>query len=988
MEPETPKATKNGEPDEAAGFEALQLVGLEPEDDYDLLAHLAADTFGAPMAGVTLITGDRQYFKSSVGVPVDQTARQESLCRHTVCSQGPLVVPDATADDRFAGSPLVTGGAGVRFYAGAPLRAEDGSVFGALCVMDTHPREPGDDEVVKLEGLARQATALIERSRDQARIERLDRHLASHETVAKVGAWEWNAETDEAEMPAALYDMFGMNPEEGASLETFLERVHELDRDPVESVLREALAAGKPFSYRARIVLPDGQMRTIDTEGEPHTDPAGRVIGLRGATVDVTELVEAEVTNREQAMGLYAAFDTALDPILVVNEERRYVHANRAACALFEYEHEELLGRKLEELIGEGDHDQANAIWDAFLERGGLRGEIELRRADGSQAVAEYSATANFVPDRHLVVLHDVTERRRNERELRESHIRLEETQGLAMVGSWEWNLQSRLSVSSPELIRILGRPEGSDPPSYEEFVAYVHPEDRESYDRVAAKALEDHEPFHQVFRIVNEAGEVRTIESHGRVEMNEAGVPVRMYGAAQDITDRERVEHELRLQANVLEQLPVGTIATNADRLITQWNRGAEELFGITRDEAIGRVFDDLGLIPSGSEELRAEMKRRMGSGLSWEGEIELEGRNGRRFPALVNNSPTRDQRGQIIGYVAVINDLSDQHRYESELQRQGQLLDQVGAGVIGLDPERRVTHWNRGAESLSGWTREEALGRTLPEIGLLNEEDDMVEQAAAALREGRPWEGEVQNWRKDGSSFPTLSTVSPTRGSEGDLTGFVAVAVDISARKRAEEDARRARLETLKRLSRAVETRDPETGGHIERIGEISGMLAERLGMDSEKVELIRTSSPMHDVGKIGIPDEILLKPGKLTAGERAEMQRHAEYGHQMLAGSGSELLDMAASIALTHHERVDGDGYPRGLRGDQIPIEGRIVAVADVFDALTSDRVYRSAMSTEKAIEIMREGRGTQFDPRVLDLLLDDLEPFLGVKGRTPE
>jgi putative two-component system response regulator len=150
----------------------------------------------------------------------------------------------------------------------------------------------------------------------------------------------------------------------------------------------------------------------------------------------------------------------------------------------------------------------------------------------------------------------------------------------------------------------------------------------------------------------------------------------------------------------------------------------------------------------------------------------------------------------------------------------------------------------------------------------------------------------------------------------------------------------------------------------------------------LDPERVGLIRASSTMHDVGKIGIADDILLKPGKLTSEERAVMETHASIGHDILAGSGAELLDLAATIALTHHERVDGTGYPNGLSGTDIPVEGRIVAVADVFDALTSDRCYRKAFSVEKAIEIMEEGRASQFDPVILDVLLENLDSFTGV------
>ena len=974
--------------DETAGFEAFQLVGAGRDDEYDLLAKLAAEACGTPMAGITFITRARQHFKSSVGLSLTETSRDHSFCQYTIDSDSPVVVPDATQDDRFQDSPLVTGDTDVRFYAGAPLRAEDGSSFGALCVMDSQPRQLGREELNTLEGLARQATTLIQRRLDRERLARMASAIDHHGALARVFSWEWNAEHDETTASPRLFEMFGMDPDSSSAYEAFMERIHPLDRPRVERFTDAALADGAPFAYRARFVLPGGEVGTFDTQGEPLTDAAGTVVGLRGATVDVTDLVRAEIKSREQAMGLYAAFDTALDPILVVNEERRYAHANRAACAMFGYEREELLGMLLEDLVPASEHEQARKIWDAFLKRGELRGEIDLRRRDGTTLVAEYSATADFVPNRHLVVLRDMTERLQDERRLRESNLRLENTQALAKVGSWEWDLRGELAITSNELLRMLGRPQGSPPPSYQEFAEYVHPEDRESYDRIAVRALQDKQPFHQVFRIVSESGEIRTIESHGQVEVDEQGEPVRMLGAAQDITDRERAEAEIRMQANVLHQLPAGIIASDTDRRIYQWNRGAEKIFGISAEDAIEKYVDDLGLIPPESQEAREEMMGTVASGRTWEGEIELVGPGGRIFPALVTNSPTRNQRGDVVGYIGVTVDLSDQRMFESELLVQGQLLDQVGAAVIGLDPERRVTHWNRGAETLSGWRRREAVGRTLPEIGLLDGDAQGPAAARGEMTAGGSWEGELEMTRKDGSSFPTLTSVSPTRDPKGELTGFVGVAVDISARKRAEEEARRARHETLTRLSRAVETRDRETGDHIERIGDISAMLAERLGLEPELVELIRVSSPMHDVGKIGIPDEILLKKGKLTAEERSEMERHAQFGHDILAGTGTELLDMAAVIALTHHERVDGNGYPQGLSGDEIPIEGRIVAVADVFDALTSDRVYREAMSTETAVRIMREGRGSHFDAEVLDALLDDLDAFLAVKGRGPE
>jgi putative two-component system response regulator len=184
-------------------------------------------------------------------------------------------------------------------------------------------------------------------------------------------------------------------------------------------------------------------------------------------------------------------------------------------------------------------------------------------------------------------------------------------------------------------------------------------------------------------------------------------------------------------------------------------------------------------------------------------------------------------------------------------------------------------------------------------------------------------------------------------------------------------------SQIETVRRLSRAVEFRDEDTGAHIARISALAGRIARSAGLDAERCGLIERASPLHDVGKVAIPDNVLLKPGPLTPAERLIVETHAEIGHRLLDGSSdSSVLELAATIALTHHEHYDGGGYPHGLAGESIPIEGRIVAIADVFDALTSDRVYRSAMTIDQAVTIMRNGRGTHFDPVLLDRFLNDL------------
>ncbi|MHB8240601.1 MAG: response regulator [Solirubrobacteraceae bacterium] len=190
-------------------------------------------------------------------------------------------------------------------------------------------------------------------------------------------------------------------------------------------------------------------------------------------------------------------------------------------------------------------------------------------------------------------------------------------------------------------------------------------------------------------------------------------------------------------------------------------------------------------------------------------------------------------------------------------------------------------------------------------------------------------------------------------------------------------------SQAETILRLARLVEFRDEETGHHLRRMSSYCQILARRLGLEEQECEQLRLASQLHDVGKVAIPDGILLKHGKLDSQERKVIETHAEIGYEMLAGSPSEVVQVGALVARTHHEWWDGRGYPRGLGGAEIPREGRIAAVADVFDALTSDRVYRPAFPPKLAIDTMRSERGSHFDPEMLDTFMGALEDVEAIR-----
>lgn len=200
--------------------------------------------------------------------------------------------------------------------------------------------------------------------------------------------------------------------------------------------------------------------------------------------------------------------------------------------------------------------------------------------------------------------------------------------------------------------------------------------------------------------------------------------------------------------------------------------------------------------------------------------------------------------------------------------------------------------------------------------------------------------------------------------------------------------EELHHTRLQIVQRLGKAAEYRDEETGNHILRMSNISALLAAAAGWDKNQCDLMLNASPMHDIGKIGIPDAILLKPGKFEPHEWEIMKTHATIGAKLLEGDKSDLMLMARDIAISHHEKWDGSGYPNGLTGDAIPQAGRIAALADVFDALTSVRPYKKAWTIDAAVDLIKENRGKHFDPQLVDLFLRELNGIVEISRRYAE
>jgi PAS domain S-box-containing protein len=323
--------------------------------------------------------------------------------------------------------------------------------------------------------------------------------------------------------------------------------------------------------------------------------------------------------------------------------------------------------------------------------------------------------------------------------------------------------------------------------------------------------------------------------------------------------------------------------------------------------------------------------------------------------------------------------------------------IIDMAPIPIYAKDTSHHYVVANAKADELAGVKRGRLVGRADAAIMSPGATESASGVDGRVLDGGSIYDAEESMVVKGVER--TYKTVKfPLVDAQSQITAVCGISIDITAQKeaiglrdelagaqlQAIEELRLSRQETVERLTKAIELHDSSTGEHINRMAAIASFLGSRLGLSADHVQLLRAAAPMHDVGKIGTSGEILRKPGRLTDGERKEMERHTVIGHEILANSESKLLRTAATIALTHHERFDGSGYPTGLAGEEIPLDGRITAVADVFDALLTDRCYRPAKSAAEAVALMEEGRGTQFDPRIDDVLLNHVDEVLALRG----
>lgn len=339
-------------------------------------------------------------------------------------------------------------------------------------------------------------------------------------------------------------------------------------------------------------------------------------------------------------------------------------------------------------------------------------------------------------------------------------------------------------------------------------------------------------------------------------------------------------------------------------------------------------------------------------------------------------------------------INDIKQKNLEQDSINKYDLLLSKTKEYELAInesnilsrsDLKGNITFANEKFYEISGYSESELIGKNHNIVRHPDTSSEVFKNLWKTIKKGEVWNGTIKNKNKNGNSYWVNTTIIPVKDMYNNIVEYLSIRHDLSELFHLHGEIEETQREIIYRMGEVGETRSKETGQHVKRVAQYSKDLALLCGLSREETHILFSASPMHDIGKVGIPDEILKKSGKLTIEEFELMKSHTTIGHNILKGSSRDILKAASIISLTHHEKWDGSGYPKGLRGTKIHIFGRITAIADVFDALGSDRVYKKAWPDEEIFEYILKERGKSFDPTLVDIFMKNIDVFLNTREK---
>lgn len=439
----------------------------------------------------------------------------------------------------------------------------------------------------------------------------------------------------------------------------------------------------------------------------------------------------------------------------------------------------------------------------------------------------------------------------------------------------------------------------------------------------------------------------------------------------------------------------------TNVEGTITYVNDKFCEISGYTEDELVGKKHDVVRHADM-TDETYHTLWNTILHGKIWNGIIKGQQKNGSPYWVNASIHPILNYKGEIQEFLAIRHDITQIQILKENLRKALKISDtnfdnayhlskeyeaviNESNSVVRVSPEGIILFVNNRFCEISGYTQEEIHNQKFHILYADDIDQELLNNLWTTIQSGSVWRGVLKNKHKNGGIYWVKSTIVPIKDLEGNISEFVSLRSDITEVIKLHEEIESTQQEVIYRMGEIAESRSKETGNHVKRVAEYTRLLAIKYGLDMQEADLIATASPMHDIGKVGIPDDVLLKPGKLNDEEWEIMRTHAMLGYTVLKNSSRPLLQAAAIIAKEHHEKYNGTGYPMNLCGENIHLYARIVAIADVFDALSHDRCYKKAWEDEAIFYFFEKEKGKHFDPTLLTLFLSAKEEFLAIRDR---
>jgi PAS domain S-box-containing protein len=442
------------------------------------------------------------------------------------------------------------------------------------------------------------------------------------------------------------------------------------------------------------------------------------------------------------------------------------------------------------------------------------------------------------------------------------------------------------------------------------------------------------------------------------------------------------------------------GSIVSKTDTkgIITYVNEKFCQTSGYNANELIGKNHN-IVRHPDTPKEVFHALWNTITNKQIYKGIIKNKKKNGQEYYVDATIMPVLDSKGTIVEYVGMRHDITERERHkhfiETSLDQSKQSIcdkeslikqyeDAINhtTAVSRTDVNGVIRYVNDEFCTLCGYDKFELIGQTHALLRSEKTPTATYKTLWDSIKNNEVFKTIFENRGKNGKPFWVNTTIVPIYDSQGETIEYMNLSHDVTQIRNLSDEIIKTQQDVIFQLGAIGESRSKETANHVKRVTLYSKILASLANLSKEEVALIEQASPMHDIGKIGIPDAILNKPGKLTADEYEQMKAHTQLGHSMLANSNREILKAAAIIAHQHHERWDGKGYPQGLEKEQIHIFGRITAVVDVFDALSSRRCYKKAWEIDAVLRYLEENAGKQFDPNLIRLFLDNFADFEAV------